>query len=178
MHEEFIGEGGRRYVKVVFDVPPDGMVASEGMWCLPLGGGLCRVENAPLFVYDVSAEDVVRAARGPDGRLRFVAVEVARRGAGEDAFVCVLGLGDPGDLPGLYEAGADLVVSDLHERLAAEGRPWADPALVAGGLTELEPLRLALMNLATATGAALPLSAHRTIGQARSLPFVREEGAW
>ena len=75
MHEEFVDGQGRRYVKVVFDVPADGMVAAEGIWCLPLGGGLYRVENAPWFAYDVSAEDVVRAASGPDGRLRFVAVE-------------------------------------------------------------------------------------------------------
>lgn len=47
---------------------------SEGLWALPLGGGLFRLDNTPWFVRGVAAEDVVVASPDADGTLWFVRV--------------------------------------------------------------------------------------------------------
>ena len=65
------------YVKVAFDLP-DGPMASEGIWCKEredLEAGLYEVANAPWFVYDASAGDVVRAEKDSDGLFRFASLE-------------------------------------------------------------------------------------------------------
>ena len=65
------------YVKVGFELP-DGPFGSEGIWCKEsedLEAGLYEVANAPWFVYDVSAGDVVRAERDSDDLLCFASLE-------------------------------------------------------------------------------------------------------
>ncbi|GLY19774.1 hypothetical protein Kisp01_67880 [Kineosporia sp. NBRC 101677] len=59
-------------VKVRFELEPDEgwpPVESEGLWAEPLGGGRFRIDNAPWFVPDLAAADVVEAVADSDGVL-------------------------------------------------------------------------------------------------------------
>ncbi|HWQ13887.1 MAG TPA: hypothetical protein VNL77_13895 [Roseiflexaceae bacterium] len=86
----------------------------------------------------------------------------ARATAGERV-VAALGLEpSPATRDALYAGGLDLIIARAPLALAAEGRGWADPTFVLpGGREASEPdrLQLGIVNLAGATGRALPLSA-------------------
>lgn len=75
----------------------------------------------------------------------------------------VFGLGQPEVVAQLFAAGVDSVDSSAYVKLAAEGRLWGQPTLVDEAPSPTERLHLALCNLATATGVALPLSASRVV---------------
>lgn len=66
------------HVKVRFplDQDEDGWppVTSEGIWAVPLGESLYRVDNTPWFVRGVAAEDTIEARVDEDGVLWFVQV--------------------------------------------------------------------------------------------------------
>ena len=44
-------------------------VGSEGLWAVPLGDGLYRLDNIPWFAWVVAADDVFRAEADDDGVL-------------------------------------------------------------------------------------------------------------
>lgn len=108
--------------------------------------GYC-VDLAPV----ATDEDVQRAV--------LAQVRVA---AGERA-VAVLGIEpSPATRDALYAAGVDLLIARAPLALAAEGRGWADPTVTLPGGAEApqsDRLQLALVNLASATGREMPLSA-------------------
>lgn len=54
-------------VKVLFPFES----GAESMWADDLGGGLYRLDNVPLFAYDISYRDEFRAVPLEDGRLTF-----------------------------------------------------------------------------------------------------------
>lgn len=58
----------------------------------------------------------------------------------------------------LFRLGVDSVDSSSYASLAAEGRTWSDPRSRVDVSSPEDLLRLAIMNLAVATGASLPLS--------------------
>lgn len=66
------------HVKVRFalDRDEDGWppAESEGLWAVPLGGDLYRVDNTPWFVRGVAAEDTIEARADVDGVAWFVRV--------------------------------------------------------------------------------------------------------
>lgn len=80
----------------------------------------------------------------------------------------VFGLGRPDLVERLFAAGVDSVDSSAYVQLAAEGRLWGQPRRLADP-SPAERLHLALCNLATATGRALPLSAARIAFETHSL---------
>jgi hypothetical protein len=61
------------FVKVWFrlDRDEDGYppAGSEGLWAIPLGGDMYRIDNTPWFAYDVAAHDVFQAELDEEGRL-------------------------------------------------------------------------------------------------------------
>ncbi|WP_036516518.1 DUF4265 domain-containing protein [Nocardioides sp. J54] len=54
------------------------LAESEGLWAVPVGGDLYRLDNTPWFVRGVAADDVVEAHPDADGVLWFA--EVRERG--------------------------------------------------------------------------------------------------
>lgn len=73
----------------------------------------------------------------------------------------VFGLGKPEMIEALYKAGVDSVDSSSYVQLAADGRLWGRTSCKIIDPAPTDRLHLALCNLATATGRALPLSAAR-----------------
>jgi helicase len=71
----------------------------------------------------------------------------------------VFGLGKPETLDLLFRAGVDSVDSSSYVKLAADGRLWGRMSLQIPDPSPMDRLHLALCNLATAAGRALPLSA-------------------
>jgi tRNA-guanine family transglycosylase len=71
----------------------------------------------------------------------------------------VLGLGKPEIVDALFAAGVDSVDSSSYVKLAADGRLWNTPDYRAIDPSITDRLHLAMLNLATATRQALPLSA-------------------
>lgn len=71
----------------------------------------------------------------------------------------IFGLGQPGLVSKLYEAGVDSVDSSAYVKLAADGRGWGSSKKVIANATAIQRLHLALTNLANACESALPLSA-------------------
>jgi len=70
----------------------------------------------------------------------------------------VFGLGNPEIAARVYAAGADSVDSSAYVQLAAEGKMWSVPGRIVADPTPMDRLHIALCNLATATGRAMPLS--------------------
>jgi len=75
----------------------------------------------------------------------------------------VFGLGKPAVVEALYKAGVDSVDSSSYVQLAVEGRLWSTPSYQIKDPSPTDRLHLALCNLATATGRALPLSGAGTL---------------
>lgn len=65
-------------VKIRFALDPDEdgwpPAESEGVWAVPLGGHLYRVDNTPWFARGVAAEDIIEARVDGDGVAWFVRV--------------------------------------------------------------------------------------------------------
>lgn len=94
--------------------------------------------------------------RAKDTALILRIVESVRKVA-EDKPVHVFGLGAPELARKLFRAGADSVDSSSYVKLAADGRSWGNPTSRIASPTPTQRLHLALNNLATANGRALPL---------------------
>lgn len=62
-------------VKIRFELHQDDggwpPAETEGVWAVPIGGDLFRVDNTPWFVRGVAADDVVQAIPDPGGVLWF-----------------------------------------------------------------------------------------------------------
>ena len=97
-------------------------------------------------------------------------VEAVREEIG-DRPLHVFGLGKPESAEALYAAGVDSVDSSSYVQLAADGRLWGNPGYRIEDPSPTDRLHLALCNLATATGRALPLSAARVSFTTHSLGF-------
>ncbi|MEZ5583619.1 MAG: tRNA-guanine transglycosylase [Candidatus Competibacteraceae bacterium] len=114
-------------------------------------------------VYGNSAfEGVAIGGLVPRARNRTIVldiVEAVRQEIG-DKPLHVFGLGQPDLVADLHRAGVDSVDSSAYVKLAAEGRVWRGAGAVLADPTPLERLHLALCNLATASGRALPLSTY------------------
>ena len=71
------------YVRVRFQLRPDDddwpPVASEGLWAVPLGGDLVRLDNIPWFARDVASGDTFRTSTDSDG-VRWATDKVAWSG--------------------------------------------------------------------------------------------------
>lgn len=104
----------------------------------------------------VAIGGLVPRAQDPDTVLSIL--EAVRSEVGELP-VHVFGLGKPGLVERLFRAGADSVDSSSYVKLAADGRLWSDPGFRVLDPSPTDRLHLALCNLATAAGTALPLSA-------------------
>jgi helicase len=76
----------------------------------------------------------------------------------------VFGLGKPSLVARLFKAGVDSVDSSAYVKLAAEGKIWGQEAAPPGALAPLDRMKIAILNLAIATGTGLPLSAHKLLG--------------
>jgi helicase len=88
--------------------------------------------------------------------------------------VHAFGIGNP-DLTGiLFSEGIDSVDSSSYIRLAADGRLWSNPDFQLIDATPTERLHLALLNLAAATGRALPISAHKLSYKTHLLDFEQK----
>jgi len=63
-------------IRFVLDQDEDGWppAESEGLWAVPLGGDLYRVDNTPWFVRGVAAADTIEARVDENGLLCFVQV--------------------------------------------------------------------------------------------------------
>ena len=80
----------------------------------------------------------------------------------------VFGLGNPDMVSKLYELGVDSVDSSSYVKLAAQGKLWGTQASISHP-SPTERMHLALCNLATAAGRALPLSTHNMAFRSRVL---------
>lgn len=96
--------------------------------------------------------------RARDRQLVLGIVEAVRAEI-DDRPLHVFGLGHPELVADLFRVGVDSVDSSAYVKLAADGRLWSAPEIHFSEPTAQERLHLALCNLATATGARLPLSA-------------------
>lgn len=54
------------YCKVTIQLD-DPHVSCEHVWCTPLGGNRYRMENIPVFIQDVSIDDIIEAEPKGDG---------------------------------------------------------------------------------------------------------------
>lgn len=81
----------------------------------------------------------------------------------------VFGLGRPQLLQKLFSLGVDSVDSSAYVKLAADGRLWSAPDYRLPAPTPMQRLHLALSNLATAAGSALPLAVTSPAFATRSL---------
>jgi len=84
-------------------------------------------------------------------------VEAVREEIG-DLPLHVFGLGKPAMVKELYRVGVDSVDSSSYVKYAADGKLWSNPSLTLIEPTPTDRLHLALHNLSTATGCALPLA--------------------
>jgi Domain of unknown function (DUF4265) len=61
----------KRYVKVAFRLEPDAdgwpPVTREGLWALPIGEDLARLDNPPFFARGVAVGDIVRTVTDSAG---------------------------------------------------------------------------------------------------------------
>ncbi len=74
-----------------------------------------------------------------------------------DRVLHVSDFGTP-DVKELFRLGVDSVDSSSYASLAAEARTWSDPRSRVDVSSPEDLVRLAIMSLAVATGASLPLS--------------------
>jgi helicase len=100
--------------------------------------------------------------RARDLQMVCAIVEAVRQEIGERP-LHVLGLGKPEMVEQLFHLGVDSVDSSAYVQLAADGRLWSHPTYRGADLSLTDRLHLALCNLATATGRALPLSAAKIV---------------
>jgi tRNA-guanine family transglycosylase len=96
--------------------------------------------------------------RSQDLPLVLAIVEAVREEIG-DLPLHVFGLGKPELVKELFRVGVDSVDSSSYVKYAADGKLWSNPSLTMLEPTPTDRLHLALHNLATATGATLPLAA-------------------
>jgi len=89
----------------------------------------------------------------------------------DDRPIHVFGLGKPQLVSALFEAGVDSVDSSSYVQLAADGRLWSNPKYKIKDPSPTDRLHLALCNLATATGRALPLSAANLTFSTQTLAY-------
>jgi tRNA-guanine family transglycosylase len=143
-------------------------VANRRRRDLPLYGG---VQGWDVESYTECARDVLAAGvdglaigglvpRTHDPKLIASIVGAVRKVAGDHP-VHAFGLGKPELVDLVCAAGADSVDSSSYVRLAADGRLWSDMSLRLIDPSPTDRLHLALCNLATASGRALPLTASR-----------------
>jgi hypothetical protein len=106
-------------IRFALDRDQDGWppAESEGLWAVPLEGGLYRLDNTPWFVRGVAIDDVIEARRDHDGVLWFVRV----RGCGGRIVVRVIPRAD-GPLRGDRQA-----VLDLFAPLGVAGEGMSSP---------------------------------------------------
>jgi helicase len=90
----------------------------------------------------------------------------------------VFGLGSPGIVERLFDAGVDSVDSSSYVKLAADGKIWGKSDFVLSDAAPLDRLHIALCNLAIATGRALPLSAVNVLFGTRNLKISEEVAPW
>jgi helicase len=98
--------------------------------------------------------------RARDRQLVFAIIEAVREELGDQP-LHVFGLGKPEIVAELFEARIDSVDSSSYVQLAADGRLWGRSDFRIDDPSVTDRLHLALCNLATATGCAIPLSAFR-----------------
>lgn len=115
--------------------------ASAGFHGVALGGMIPRLGDFPLI------RAIVEAVREEIGDLPLHA----------------LGMGKPPVVGELYRLGVDSVDSSSYVKLAADGRLWSNPDFQLNDPSSTDRMALALCNLATATGKALPLGAAELI---------------
>lgn len=108
---------------------------------------------------------LVPRARDWDGIAAIVNAVLAEAG---ERPLHVFGLGKPETTKRLFEMGVDSVDSSSYVKLAADGRLWSEPDYRLEDPSPMERLNLAIWNLATATGATLPLGV-RSIPQGLGL---------
>ena len=96
--------------------------------------------------------------RARDKELVLGIVEAVKAEIG-DRPLHVFGLGKPEIVEELFKAGVDSVDSSSYVQLAADGRLWGRPDFHIDDPSVTDRLHLALCNLATAAGRAMPLSA-------------------
>jgi queuine/archaeosine tRNA-ribosyltransferase len=107
--------------------------------------------------------------RARDRELVLAVVKEVRR-QHPDKALHVFGLGQPGLVSQLFEAGADSVDSSAYVKLAADGIAWGSSrSAIAADLSPLDRMHLALANLATASQRALPLGFAQVLFRARHL---------
>jgi len=103
------------------------------------------------------------------------AIVDAVRSAAPSLPLHVFGLGRPDVVEMLFGRGVQSVDSASYLRLAADGRVWGDADFRAVDPSPAMRLHLALLNLAAATGRALPLSA-RAAFTTRPVQVLRDLG--
>jgi helicase len=115
----------------------------------------CAEEYRGLGFDGVAIGGLVPRAQNPD--LVFSIVEAVRNVL-PDLPLHVFGLGHPVMVRELFRRGVQSVDSSSYVKLAAEGRAWGAGAITLTDPSPAERLGLAIRNLATASGATLPLS--------------------
>ncbi len=116
-------------------------LAGKGFDGFALGGMVPRLSNFKKVL------SIVRAVREEVG----------------DAPLHVFGIGKPELIKVLFKLGVDSVDSSSYVKFAAQGKLWGNDNQVLLDPSPMDRLHLALSNLAMATGASLPLSAHRPL---------------
>lgn len=110
--------------------------AGAGFDGIAIGGLVPRAQNWDLV------QTIVESVRNETGNLP----------------LHVFGLGKPELVRELFAMGVDSVDSSSYVKLAADGKLWSQPELNLSDPSPMDRLHLALCNLATAGGIALPLS--------------------
>lgn len=95
--------------------------------------------------------------RARDHKLILRIVEIVREKIGARP-LHVFGLGNPNLVEDLFQRGVDSVDSSSYVKYASQGKLWCNPKFQAKSLSPTDRLHIALCNLATATGRALPIS--------------------
>jgi helicase len=95
--------------------------------------------------------------RARDRQLLLAVVDAVKAEIG-DRPLHVFGLGKPEIVEELFKAGVDSVDSSSYVQLAADGRLWGRRDFQVDDPSVTDRLHLALCNLATAAGRAMPLS--------------------
>src|SRR5262249_37151308 len=92
-----------------------------------------------------------------DRKLVLSIIETVRNEIG-DLPLHIFGLGHPRVVQAFFKAGVDSVDSSSYLKFAASGRLWSDPNFQIIDPSPTDRLHLAICNLASAAGKALPLS--------------------
>lgn len=97
-------------------------------------------------------------------------VIAAVRDAAPNLPIHAFGIGKPEFLKTAFELGVQSADSSSFVKLAANGRLWADPSFRLPDASPVERLQLAIANLASATGANLPLPVSTALNATFSRP--------